>query len=129
VAAQQYTQNELTACSLHLTRAHLRSRLTASCPAGDASRPTPGRDGQLQFPRLLPPGNVTATLAFSYPLSKGLLGFYTSSYETTDGKKHMLAGTQFESMSARKALPCLDEPALKVRAAPRPLCARACARG
>ncbi|XP_077988222.1 aminopeptidase N-like [Glandiceps talaboti] len=39
-------------------------------------------------------------------------GFYFARYTENDEDKHFLA-TQFESRHARKAFPCLDEPALK----------------
>ena len=84
--------------------------------AGTATRPAVAHDGQLHldFGQQLPVGNMTTTVAFSYPLSKGLLGFYQSEYKTAKGDTKQLAATMFESMSARKALPCMDEPALKV---------------
>jgi hypothetical protein len=59
-------------------------------------------------------GNITVGLAFNYMLSSGLSGFYRTEYIDGNGVPRVVAATQFESMSARKAFPCFDEPALKV---------------
>ena len=40
-------------------------------------------------------------------------GFYRSRYKAADGSERYLGTTQFEATSARRALPCFDEPALK----------------
>jgi aminopeptidase N len=74
-------------------------------------------DGQLHLKFLEPlsKGNWTVSLNFEYLLSTGLEGFYRSSYIGQGGKEVWLAATSFEPMSARKAFPCFDEPALKVR--------------
>mmetsp|Transcript_20947 Transcript_20947/g.30195 ORF Transcript_20947/g.30195 Transcript_20947/m.30195 type:complete len:870 (-) Transcript_20947:137-2746(-) len=72
--------------------------------------------------------DTTLTLKFDTPLAVGegklhiefegilngdMAGFYKSSYVDADGKKQVMASTQFESLDARRAFPCWDEPALK----------------
>ena len=57
--------------------------------------------------------SIGLSLSFSYTLATDLQAFYNSSYIDQDGTKHVLATTQFEPTSARKAFPCFDEPAFK----------------
>lgn len=61
----------------------------------------------------LKPGPATVTLRFTGTLNDKMRGFYRSSYTRPDGTKGVMATTQFESTSARRAFPCFDEPALK----------------
>ncbi len=61
----------------------------------------------------LPPGKATLALNFTGVLNDKMRGFYRSAYTRPDGSKGVLATTQFESTSARRAFPCFDEPALK----------------
>ena len=63
--------------------------------------------------KALPPGPCTVAIAFTGKLSEQMRGFYRSGFTRPDGSKGVLATTQFESTSARRAFPCFDEPALK----------------
>uniref|UniRef100_A0A8C6TGD7 Leucyl/cystinyl aminopeptidase n=1 Tax=Neogobius melanostomus TaxID=47308 RepID=A0A8C6TGD7_9GOBI len=53
------------------------------------------------------------TLDYAAELSHTYDGFYNSSYSDKEGNKKVLAATQFEPLSARKAFPCFDEPSFK----------------
>lgn len=57
--------------------------------------------------------NVTLGLDFEGTLHRDLVGLYLSSYTTTANETRLLVATQFEPTSARRAFPCMDEPALK----------------
>ncbi|KAK7090085.1 hypothetical protein V1264_009931 [Littorina saxatilis] len=57
--------------------------------------------------------NYTVSMDFTGPLdANGLDGLYLSSYQNASGTVY-LATTQFEPTDARKAFPCMDEPAMK----------------
>lgn len=68
----------------------------------------------VQFPKDLKAGqHCVLTLDYFADLSHTYDGFYNSSYTDKNGNKRVLAATQFEPLSARKAFPCFDEPAFK----------------
>ncbi len=61
-------------------------------------------------PSPLPPGRCTVGCRFSGTLNDKLRGFYRSTYTDRDGEPQSIATTQFESVDARRAFPCWDEP-------------------
>ena len=61
-------------------------------------------------PAVLVPGPATVTCRFSGTLNDKLRGFYRSTYTDDAGESHTIATTQFESVDARRAFPCWDEP-------------------
>lgn len=61
----------------------------------------------------LSPGKWTIDIKFDGELNDKLHGFYRSTYNDQQGKKHVLATTQFEATDARRAFPCWDEPDFK----------------
>lgn len=56
---------------------------------------------------------VNLSVEFSSTLDRDLVGLYLSSYMIGANETRHVAVTQFEPTSARRAFPCLDEPALK----------------
>ena len=50
------------------------------------------------------------TCRFTGTLNDKLRGFYRSTYTDDAGETHTIATTQFESVDARRAFPCWDEP-------------------
>jgi aminopeptidase N len=55
----------------------------------------------------------TLSVDFVGTLNDQMRGLYRSTYMGLDGKTHVMATTQFEPTDARRAFPCLDEPAAK----------------
>lgn len=58
---------------------------------------------------------VVISMSFTGLLNDNLKGFYRSSYTTPEGDDVRLAVTFFSPINARRAFPCLDEPAMKAR--------------
>ena len=62
----------------------------------------------LQFPE--PNTDYVVSINFVAILNDDGSGFFRLNYAKPDGNISWVAGTQFESTSARKSFPCFDEP-------------------
>ena len=62
----------------------------------------------LQFPE--PNTEYVVSIEFVAILNDARNGFYRNKYTKPDGNISWFGATQFESTSARKSFPCLDEP-------------------
>jgi aminopeptidase N len=97
----------LHSVDLHILRASLTQggNTVALTPKADPS------NQQITFdlPQELTPGPAALKLTFDAELRHDLRGLYLA--KTRDGEAE--AFTQFESIDARKAFPCFDEPAMK----------------
>jgi puromycin-sensitive aminopeptidase len=56
------------------------------------------------------PGPATVSCRFTGTLNDKLRGFYRSTFTDENGDTQTIATTQFESVDARRAFPCWDEP-------------------
>jgi len=65
------------------------------------------------FDEELPIGEGVLKMKFKGILNSDMNGFYKSTYTDAKGQKKTVASTQFESLDARRAFPCWDEPAQK----------------
>ncbi|CDS36469.1 puromycin sensitive aminopeptidase [Echinococcus multilocularis] len=62
------------------------------------------------FPTELQSGKGYLNLDFHGEFANDMLGLYHSTYTDVMGKKYNIIATQFESVFARRAFPCMDEP-------------------
>ncbi|XP_043289822.1 uncharacterized protein [Venturia canescens] len=62
---------------------------------------------------LLANENMTIAIKYRGNLRNDMIGLYRSSYIDKDGEIKWLATTQFQSIHARHAFPCFDEPSFK----------------
>jgi aminopeptidase N len=56
---------------------------------------------------------IKMSIKYNGFLNNQMAGFYRSGYTDIAGKAKIMASTQFESLDARRCLPCVDEPAAK----------------
>ena len=67
----------------------------------------------LRFPSEIAAGTGTLSISFAGEINNSMAGFYRSQYEDAKGVKKWMGSTQFESLDARRAFPCWDEPSRK----------------
>ena len=65
------------------------------------------------FGAVLAAGSYELSVHYLGELNDKLAGFYRSSYKAADGSTRHMAVTQFEATDCRRAVPCVDEPAVK----------------
>ncbi|XP_058812563.1 aminopeptidase N-like [Topomyia yanbarensis] len=63
--------------------------------------------------RMVPTQSYILSIEYRGNLRTDFDGLYLGSYENDQGVRRYFASTQFQPISARTALPCFDEPALK----------------
>lgn len=97
----------LHADELDVTTAVFNDSLEASIKHNEESETV-----TFTFPKQLPVGKGNLKLTFTGIHNDMLKGFYRSKYYV-DGQEEYMAVTQFEATDARRAFPCIDEPARK----------------
>jgi aminopeptidase N len=116
IAAETFTGSEtidvdvrepVDAITLHAVGLQLHDVTVNGRPAS-VRLDEPNEMAILDVSETVPAGRATIAIAFDGKLSQGLRGLYLS---RTARRKY--AVTQFEAMSARRAFPCFDEPAMK----------------
>lgn len=77
------------------------------------SQPDPDKQTfRIRFPETVT-GRFSLRIEYTGSINDSMMGFYRSAYTDASGRKKYIAVTQFEEAEARKAFPCLDEPAMK----------------
>ncbi|GKT97991.1 aminopeptidase [Fusarium langsethiae] len=108
-----------TSIALNTVDLEIHDTLVEANGATISSSPTLDYDKDSQtttitFDKTIPAGQkARLTQRFTGTLNDDMAGFYRSSYKDEQGNTKYIATTQFEATDARRAFPCLDEPALK----------------
>jgi aminopeptidase N len=100
----------LTEVSMHFKEIYVESAsfasaAGASCKCVEISYNTTSNVLKLGFDAALPEGEGTISLKFRGILNGDMCGFYKSEYVDANGKKKVMASTQFEALDARRYAP------------------------
>ncbi|CAJ0547689.1 Ff.00g044430.m01.CDS01 [Fusarium sp. VM40] len=97
---------------IHETLVEANDTTISSSPTLDYNKDS--QTTTITFDKTIPAGQkARLTQRFTGTLNDDMAGFYRSSYKDEQGNTKYMATTQFEATDARRAFPCLDEPALK----------------
>ncbi|RSM01766.1 hypothetical protein CEP52_008344 [Fusarium oligoseptatum] len=97
---------------IHETTVEANGATVMSSPTVDYNKDT--QTTTITFDQTIPAGQkARLTQRFTGTLNDDMAGFYRSSYKDEQGNTKYIATTQMEATDARRAFPCLDEPALK----------------
>ncbi|KAF4447296.1 aminopeptidase [Fusarium albosuccineum] len=97
---------------IHETVVEANGATVTSSPTLDYNKDT--QTTTITFGQTIPAGQkAKLTQRFTGILNDDMAGFYRSSYKDEQGNTKYIATTQMEATDARRAFPCLDEPALK----------------
>ncbi|KAL6361925.1 hypothetical protein LRP88_05407 [Fusarium phalaenopsidis] len=97
---------------IHETIVEANGATVMSSPTLDYNKDT--QTTTITFDQTIPAGQkARLTQRFTGTLNDDMAGFYRSSYKDEQGNTKYIATTQMEATDARRAFPCLDEPALK----------------
>ncbi|KAM0440052.1 hypothetical protein ACHAPT_001155 [Fusarium lateritium] len=97
---------------IHETIVEANGATVTSSPTLDYNKDT--QTTTITFDQTIPAGQkARLTQRFTGTLNDEMAGFYRSSYKDEQGNTKYIATTQMEATDARRAFPCLDEPALK----------------
>ncbi|CAJ1414869.1 unnamed protein product [Effrenium voratum] len=105
--------------SLHVKEIAIKNHTVAVTAGSEELKPQavsynlPAGTVTFKFEQMLPVGEATLAMEFFGILNDQMAGFYRSGYKDINGKSKIMASTQFESLDARRAFPCWDEPARK----------------
>jgi len=87
---------------------------TAAVEAEEIRTHTKATTVTFVFPQALPASSdLDVTIRYTGLLNNQMAGFYRSQYKDVHGNSKYMASTQFESLDARRAFPCWDEPSRK----------------
>ncbi|MFL6850654.1 MAG: M1 family metallopeptidase [Sphingomicrobium sp.] len=103
----------LNAADLRFASATLRPAKGGATLTGRVSVNDEAQSATISFPRSLPTGAYTLTIAYSGKINTQANGLFALDYKNKEGKNARSLFTQFEAADARRFVPSWDEPDYK----------------